>query len=68
MLRIRNLPVSHFLRRHFTCFPFHRLTDRQCDTRAGLGNVFAQHQYRIVRFNFAQRWGTNTALTQHFQH
>ena len=64
----RNLPVSHFLCcRHFACFTFHRLTNCQRDARAGLGNVFAQHQYRIVRFDFAQCRRINAAFTQYFQ-
>ena len=64
----RNLPVSHFLCcRHFARFTFHRLTHCQRDARAGLGNVFAQHQYRIVRFDFAQSRRINAAFTQHFQ-
>ena len=65
----RNLPVGHFLcRRHFACFPFHRLTHRQRDARAGLGNVFAQHQYRVVGFDIAQAWGVDPTFAQHFQH
>ena len=64
----RNLPVSHFLCcRHFARFTFHRLTHCQRDARAGLGNVFAQHQYRIVRFDFAQSRSINAAFTQYFQ-
>ena len=65
----RNLPVSHFLRRcHFTCFPLHRLTNRQSRACAGLRQVFTQHQNRIIGFNFAQRRGMDTAFTQHFQY
>ncbi len=64
----RNLPVGHFLRRrHFTRFTFHRLAYRQRNARAGLGNVFAQYQYRVIRFDFPQRRGVNAAFTQHFQ-
>ena len=65
----RNLPVSHFLRRcHFTCFPLHRLANRQSRACARLRQVFTQHQDRIIRFDFAQRRGMNTAFTQHFQY
>ena len=65
----RNLPVGHFLRRrHFACFPFHRLAYRQGNARAGLGNVFAQHQYRIVGFDIAQRRGMDPTFAQHFEH
>ena len=64
----RNLPVSHFLCcRHFARFTFHRLTHRQRDACPSLGNVFAQYQYRIIRFDFAQRRRINAAFTQHFQ-
>ena len=64
-----DLPVGHFLRRrHFACFPFHCLAYRQGHARAGLGNVFAQHQYRIVGFDIAQAWRVDPALAQHFQH
>ncbi len=64
----RNLPVGHFLgRRHFTRFAFHRLANRQRNARTGLGNIFAQHQYRIVRFDVTQRRSMNAAFAQHFQ-
>ena len=64
-----DLPVGDFLRRrHFTRFAFHRLTHRQRDTRAGLGDVLTEDQHRIVGFNLAQRRGMNTAFAQHFQH
>ncbi|MNM06123.1 hypothetical protein D3C81_161320 [compost metagenome] len=65
----RNLPVSHFLGRcHFTCFTFHRLTNRQRNACPGLRQIFAQHQHGVIGFDFAQRRSTNTAFAQHFQH
>ena len=63
-----DLPVSHFLcRRHFTRFTFHRLTHCQRNACAGLGDIFAQHQNRIIRFDFAQCRSMNPAVTQHAQ-
>ena len=67
MLRIAAIsPVGHFLRRrHFACFPFHRLAYRQGNARAGLGNIFAQHQHRIVgiRYRAASGYGSRLRST-----
>lgn len=65
----RNLPINHFLYcRHFTHFTFHNLTHYQHNTHTNLNNIFTQHQYHIIKFNFTQNQNINTAFTQHFQH
>lgn len=64
----RNLLVSYFLCcRYFARFIFYSLTYCQRDARVGLGNVFVQYQYRIVRFDFAQSRSINVVFTQYFQ-
>ncbi len=50
-----NLPVRHFLcGGHFTGFALHGLTDRECHTGSGLGQIFTQHQHRIIVFHLTQ--------------
>ncbi|MNT22163.1 hypothetical protein D3C72_1575380 [compost metagenome] len=64
-----NLPVGNALGcSHGASLALHRLTYRQSNTCAGLGQIFTQHQYRVVAFNFAQRRRVNAAVLQHVQH
>ncbi len=64
-----NLPVRHFLcGGHFTRFALHGLTHGERNARAGLGEIFTQHQHRIVALDITQRRGVNAAVAQHVKH
>lgn len=63
-----NLLVSYFLCcSYFVCFIFYCLMYCQCDVCVGLGNVFVQYQYCIVRFDFVQSRSINVVFMQYFQ-
>ncbi|MNH07778.1 hypothetical protein D3C79_671760 [compost metagenome] len=68
-LHRRDLPIGNAVcRGHRASFTFHCLTYRQRDTSTGLGQVFTQHQHRVVAFDFTQVRRINAAVFQHVEH